>query len=109
MFYLQTFFITPILVELIFVCRKPPDLELEGLFKRHFTTVEFFQGSIMSPIDLQRVKVRLSPRQAESVAGRCYFEHIPTVYFSSPIYICCICFTNGVFKGKDAAKATITQ
>ena len=40
-----------------FVCRKPPDLELEGLFKRHFTTVEFFQGSIMSPIDLQRVKV----------------------------------------------------
>lgn len=39
--------------------RKPPDLELEGLFKRHFTTVEFFQGSIMNPIDLQRVKVRL--------------------------------------------------
>lgn len=39
------------------VCRKPPDLELEGLFKRHFTTVEFFQGSIMNPIDLQRVKV----------------------------------------------------
>uniref|UniRef100_A0A182W301 RCK N-terminal domain-containing protein n=1 Tax=Anopheles minimus TaxID=112268 RepID=A0A182W301_9DIPT len=37
--------------------RKPPDLELEGLFKRHFTTVEFFQGTIMSPIDLQRVKV----------------------------------------------------
>ncbi|XP_043508515.1 calcium-activated potassium channel slowpoke isoform X5 [Frieseomelitta varia] len=37
--------------------RKPPDLELEGLFKRHFTTVEFFQGTIMNPIDLQRVKV----------------------------------------------------
>nr|CAD7256146.1 unnamed protein product [Timema shepardi] len=37
--------------------QKPPDLELEGLFKRHFTTVEFFQGSIMNPIDLQRVKV----------------------------------------------------
>ncbi|OWR43458.1 Calcium-activated potassium channel slowpoke [Danaus plexippus plexippus] len=36
---------------------KPPDLELEGLFKRHFTTVEFFQGTIMNPIDLQRVKV----------------------------------------------------
>ena len=44
---------------IIFVCRKPPDLELEGLFKRHFTTVEFFQGSIMNPLDLQRVKVRL--------------------------------------------------
>ena len=37
--------------------RKPPDLELEGLFKRHFTTVEFFQGTIMNPLDLQRVKV----------------------------------------------------
>lgn len=35
-----------------------PDLELEGLFKRHFTTVEFFQGTIMNPIDLQRVKVK---------------------------------------------------
>ena len=40
-----------------FVSRKPPDLELEGLFKRHFTTVKFFQGSIMSTPDLQRVKV----------------------------------------------------
>ncbi|XP_047741352.1 calcium-activated potassium channel slowpoke [Hyalella azteca] len=44
-------------VEVVFLHRKRPDLELEGLFKRHFTTVEFFQGSIMSPIDLQRVKV----------------------------------------------------
>ncbi|XP_021693194.1 calcium-activated potassium channel slowpoke isoform X47 [Aedes aegypti] len=44
-------------VEVVFLHRKPPDLELEGLFKRHFTTVEFFQGTIMSPIDLQRVKV----------------------------------------------------
>ncbi|KAL1395277.1 hypothetical protein pipiens_002879 [Culex pipiens pipiens] len=43
-------------VEVVFLHRKPPDLELEGLFKRHFTTVEFFQGTIMSPIDLQRVK-----------------------------------------------------
>ena len=43
----------------IFECisRKPPDLELEGLFKRHFTTVKFYQGSIMSTPDLQRVKV----------------------------------------------------
>lgn len=40
------------------ILRKPPDLELEGLFKRHFTTVEFFQGTIMNPIDLQRVKVK---------------------------------------------------
>ncbi|XP_015189988.1 PREDICTED: calcium-activated potassium channel slowpoke isoform X32 [Polistes dominula] len=44
-------------VEVVFLHRKPPDLELEGLFKRHFTTVEFFQGTIMNPIDLHRVKV----------------------------------------------------
>ncbi|XP_037081752.1 calcium-activated potassium channel slowpoke-like isoform X1 [Pollicipes pollicipes] len=44
-------------VEVVFLHRKPPDLELEGLLKRHFTTVEFFQGSIMNPIDLQRVKI----------------------------------------------------
>jgi len=44
-------------VEVVFLHRKPPDLELEGLIKRHFTTVEFFQGSVMNPIDLQRVKV----------------------------------------------------
>ena len=34
--------------------RKPPDLELEGLFKRHFTTVKFFQGSVMNTNDLVR-------------------------------------------------------
>ncbi|XP_076327174.1 calcium-activated potassium channel slowpoke-like [Tachypleus tridentatus] len=44
-------------VEVVFLHRKPPDLELEGLIKRHFTTVEFFQGTVMNPIDLQRVKV----------------------------------------------------
>jgi hypothetical protein len=46
-------------VEVVFLHRKPPDLELEGLIKRHFTTVEFFQGSVMNPIDLNRVKVTL--------------------------------------------------
>lgn len=44
-------------VEVVFLHRKPPDLELEGLIKRHFTTVSFFQGSVMNPIDLNRVKV----------------------------------------------------
>ncbi|KPM09386.1 large conductance calcium activated potassium channel pSlo spliceform 1-5A-like protein [Sarcoptes scabiei] len=44
-------------VEVVFLHRKPPDLELEGLIKRHFTTVEFFQGSVMNPIDLSRIKV----------------------------------------------------
>lgn len=36
---------------------KEPDLELEGLLKRHYTTVAFFQGSMMNAVDLERVKV----------------------------------------------------
>ena len=43
------------------LARTPPGLELEGLFKRHFTTVTFFQGSIMNTVDLQRVKVSSEP------------------------------------------------
>lgn len=35
-----------------------PNLELEALFKRHFTQVEFYQGSVLNPHDLARVKVR---------------------------------------------------
>lgn len=41
--------------------RKEPDLELEGLLKRHYTTVEFFQGTMMNAVDLERVKVRVTP------------------------------------------------
>nr|AFG28556.1 calcium-activated potassium channel [Scylla paramamosain] len=44
-------------VEVVFLHRKEPDLELEGLLKRHSTTVSFYQGSIMSAVDLSRVKV----------------------------------------------------
>uniref|UniRef100_A0A0N4ZBA4 BK channel n=1 Tax=Parastrongyloides trichosuri TaxID=131310 RepID=A0A0N4ZBA4_PARTI len=44
-------------VEVVFLHRVPPDLELEGLFKRHFTKVEFFTGTVMDSIDLSRVKV----------------------------------------------------
>ncbi|XP_046392554.1 calcium-activated potassium channel slowpoke isoform X12 [Ischnura elegans] len=44
-------------VEVVFLHRKEPDLELEGLLKRHYTTVEFFQGSMMNAVDLERVKV----------------------------------------------------
>ncbi|VDO98626.1 unnamed protein product [Soboliphyme baturini] len=44
-------------VEVVFLHRVPPDLELEGLFKRHFTKVEFFQGTVMDSIDLTRVKI----------------------------------------------------
>lgn len=38
-------------------CSKEPDLELEGLLKRHYTTVAFFQGTMMNAVDLERVKV----------------------------------------------------
>lgn len=40
--------------------RKEPDLELEGLLKRHYTTVAFFQGTMMNAVDLERVKVSVS-------------------------------------------------
>jgi len=47
----------------IYVClsadRKEPDLELEGLFKRHFTQVEFYQGTVMDANDLHRVNVSI--------------------------------------------------
>ena len=32
-------------------------MELEGLFKRHFTQVEFYQGTVMDANDLHRVNV----------------------------------------------------
>ena len=41
-----------------FLCASiSPNLELEALFKRHFTQVEFYQGSVLNPHDLARVKV----------------------------------------------------
>ncbi|CAG7733889.1 unnamed protein product [Allacma fusca] len=46
-------------VEVVFLHRKEPDLEFEGLLKRHYTTVKFFQGTMMNAVDLERVKVRL--------------------------------------------------
>ena len=44
----------------LFCCvfSKTPALELEALFKRHFTQVVFFKGTAMSTRDLERVKVR---------------------------------------------------
>lgn len=48
-------------VEEFSTTRKEPDLELEGLLKRHYTTVKFFQGSMMNAVDLERVKVRSCP------------------------------------------------
>ncbi|ELU08381.1 hypothetical protein CAPTEDRAFT_138076 [Capitella teleta] len=45
-------------VELVLMNRKEPDLELEGLLKRHFTQVEFFQGTVMDANDLHRVNIK---------------------------------------------------
>lgn len=39
--------------------RRLPDLDLEGLFKRHFTQVEFYMGSVMNANDLERVAVSI--------------------------------------------------
>jgi potassium large conductance calcium-activated channel subfamily M alpha protein 1 len=47
-----------ILTCFVCLCRTLPDLELEGLFKRHFTQVEFFQGTVMDSNDLERIKVK---------------------------------------------------
>ncbi|ESO08881.1 hypothetical protein HELRODRAFT_168799 [Helobdella robusta] len=45
-------------VELVIMNRKEPDLELESLFKRHFTQVKFFQGTVMDANDLHRVNIK---------------------------------------------------
>ncbi|XP_020565199.1 calcium-activated potassium channel subunit alpha-1 isoform X23 [Oryzias latipes] len=44
-------------VEIVFLHNISPNLELEALFKRHFTQVEFYQGSVLNPHDLARVKI----------------------------------------------------
>jgi len=41
----------------LFLHTIPPSLELEALFKRHFTQVEFFEGSVLNSNDLARVKM----------------------------------------------------
>lgn len=78
--------------------RKPPDLELEGLFKRHFTTVEFFQGSIMNPIDLQRVKV-----STESPPG--ILPEIVRVYYNDGLQNVCAVSSVTPFWGPSLTKS----
>ncbi|CAD5125529.1 DgyrCDS13736 [Dimorphilus gyrociliatus] len=47
-------------VKCLFLDSKNPDLELEALFKRHFTQVCFFKGSPLNTNDLERVKLKLA-------------------------------------------------
>jgi len=41
--------------EVVFLNRGEPDLEFEGLLKREKTRVTYFQGTMLNPMDLQRV------------------------------------------------------
>ncbi|KAK3777100.1 hypothetical protein RRG08_004267 [Elysia crispata] len=45
-------------VEIVFLHKGLPGLELEGLLKRHFTQVEYFWGTVMDANDLERVKIQ---------------------------------------------------
>uniref|UniRef100_A0A1I8JSB2 BK channel n=1 Tax=Macrostomum lignano TaxID=282301 RepID=A0A1I8JSB2_9PLAT len=42
-------------VQIVVLDKHVPDLEMQGLLKRHFTQVQFFQGSVMNTRDLARV------------------------------------------------------
>ncbi|RUS73310.1 hypothetical protein EGW08_018921 [Elysia chlorotica] len=45
-------------VEIVFLHKGLPGLELEGLLKRHFTQVEYFWGTVMDANDLERVRIQ---------------------------------------------------
>ncbi|XP_072050518.1 calcium-activated potassium channel subunit alpha-1-like [Amphiura filiformis] len=44
-------------VDIVILDMAEPDLELQALFKRHFTQLHFFQGSVLNSVDLERVQV----------------------------------------------------
>lgn len=60
----------------VWIFSKEPDLELEGLLKRHYTTVAFFQGTMMNAVDLERVKV---PTVNYSARLAKYYSYISAV------------------------------
>ncbi|XP_033643753.1 calcium-activated potassium channel subunit alpha-1-like isoform X11 [Asterias rubens] len=45
-------------VEIVLLDNSEPDLELQALFKRHFTQLEFFQGSVLNSVDLEKVRLK---------------------------------------------------
>ncbi|XP_070544724.1 calcium-activated potassium channel subunit alpha-1-like isoform X33 [Ptychodera flava] len=45
-------------VEVILLHNAEPDLALEAFFKRHFTHLQFFQGSVLDSTDLERVRLK---------------------------------------------------
>ncbi|CAH8532277.1 unnamed protein product [Schistosoma turkestanicum] len=44
-------------VEVVFISRSKPDLQLENLLRLHFLRVKYFRGTVMDHTDLQRVKM----------------------------------------------------
>ncbi|XP_071951969.1 calcium-activated potassium channel subunit alpha-1-like isoform X3 [Antedon mediterranea] len=44
-------------VEIVIFHTVEPDLELQALFKRYFTQLEFFKGSVLNSLDLDRIKL----------------------------------------------------
>lgn len=39
------------------ICRTDPDLEMEGVLKRHASRVFYVQGSILSPRDMEKLQL----------------------------------------------------
>ncbi|KAK4468280.1 hypothetical protein MN116_008432 [Schistosoma mekongi] len=44
-------------VEVVFINRSKPDLQLENLLRLHFLRVKYFRGTVMDHADLRRVKM----------------------------------------------------
>ncbi|CAH7472113.1 Kcnma1 [Phodopus roborovskii] len=83
-------------VEIVFLHNISPNLELEALFKRHFTQVEFYQGSVLNPHDLARVKIEEDTWQKyylEGVSNEMYTEYLSSAFvgLSFPT-VCELCF-----------------
>ncbi|XP_077999015.1 calcium-activated potassium channel subunit alpha-1-like [Glandiceps talaboti] len=47
-------------VEVVLLHNSEPDLALEAFFKRHFTHLQFFQGSVLDATDLERVRLKVA-------------------------------------------------
>ncbi|CAH8573641.1 unnamed protein product [Heterobilharzia americana] len=45
-------------VEVVFINRSKPDLQLENLLRLHFLRVKYFRGTVMDHADLQRVRMK---------------------------------------------------
>nr|XP_006821707.1 PREDICTED: calcium-activated potassium channel subunit alpha-1-like [Saccoglossus kowalevskii] len=47
-------------VEVVLLHNAEPDLALEAFFKRHFTHLQFYQGSVLDSTDLERVRLKVA-------------------------------------------------